>query len=266
VLGAIPSPPLGAVDEGFAADPTFFAPGNRDHPALRLASLDKVNITKSRKVRIVPDTPVRDIATLLNGQPGILEISDSSSLALVVTFDPIDSDWPFDPGWVLFLVSSTLYLSDANIGGAAGASGAGLIGDSVRCGETLSTRLPTGAASARITLPDNNRQDLEPGLDGSIAFGPIAKTGIYTVSWQGQSTASDVLVDGRARRPIAANLLSPEESDIGTRTTLSLAREIVQAQTQKEVALTRKLWPWLLMAALAFIMFEWWVYNRKVMI
>jgi hypothetical protein len=266
VLGAIPSPPLGVVDEG-PGDQTLFAPGNRDHPALRLASLDKVNISKSRKVRILPDTPVRDIATLINGQPGILEISDSTALALVVPFDVTDTDWPFDPGWVLFLVSSTLYLADANIGGAAaGGGGAGLVGDSVRCGETLSTRLPTGATAARITLPTSDRLTLEPGVDGSVAFGPIAKTGIYTISWQGQSTASDVTVDGRARRAVAANLLSPDESDIGTRKTLALAREIVQAQTQKEVALTRKLWPWLLMAALAFVMFEWWVYNRKVMI
>lgn len=265
VLGAVPSPPLGAVDEG-PGERTFFAPGARDHPALRLAALDKVNIEKSRKVRILPDTPVRDIATLMTGQPGILEISDSTTLALVVPFDVTDSDWPFDPGWVLFLVSSTLYLADANVGAASGVGGAGLVGDSVRCGETLSTRLPTGARDARLTLPDNSRLDLEPGADGAIAYGPVGKTGIYTVTWDGQATASDVTVGGRARRAVAANLLNPDESDIGTRTNLPLAREIVQAQTQKEVELTRKLWPWLLLGALAMVMFEWWVYNRKVMI
>lgn len=265
VLGAVPSPPLGAVDEG-PGDRTFFAPGARDHPALRLAGLDKVNIEKSRKVRILPDTPVRDIATLMNGQPGILEVSDANTLALVVPFDVTDSDWPFDPGWVMFLVSSTLYLADANVGAAAGVGGSGLVGDSVRCGETLSTRLPTGATDAALTLPDNTRLRLEPGADGAVAYGPVGHSGIYTVTWDGQATASDVTVGGRARRAIAANLLSPDESDIGTRTTLPLAREIVQAQTQKEVELTRRLWPWLLLGALAMVMFEWWVYNRKVMI
>ncbi len=265
VLGVVPSPPLGAVDEG-PGDRTFFAPGARDHPVLRLAGLDKVNIEKSRKVRILPDTPVRDIATLMNGQPGILEISDANTLALVVPFDVTDSDWPFDPGWVMFLVSSTLYLADANVGAAAGVGGSGLVGDSVRCGETLSTRLPAGATDARLTLPDNTPLRLGPGADGAIAYGPVGHAGIYTVTWEGQATASDVTVGGRARRAIAANLLSPDESDIGTRATLPLAREIVQAQTQKEVELTRKLWPWLLLGALAMVMFEWWVYNRKVMI
>lgn len=265
VLGIVPSPPLGAIDEG-PGEPSLFAPGNRDHPALTLAGLDKVNISKTRKLRLAPETPVRDIAPLINGTPGMLEISDTNTLALVVPFDVTDSDWPFDPGWVLFLVNATLYLADANIGGVAGAGGAGVVGDSVRCGETLSTRLPTGATDARITLPDSERLNLEPAADGSVAFGPIVRSGIYTVSWKGQSTASDVEVDGRVRRPIAANLLSPDESDIAAREKLALAREIVQAQTQKEVRLVRKVWPWLLLAALGMVMFEWWVYNRKVMI
>lgn len=266
VLGTVPSPPLGAADDG-PGDAALFAPGNRDHPALSLAGLDKVNIAKTRKVRILPDTPVRDIAPLINGTPGILEVSDPTALALIVPFDVTDSDWPFDPGWVLFLVNATLYLADANIGGVAGATGgAGVVGDSVRCGDTLTTRLPTGSSDARITLPDSERLTLEPGADGSVAFGPIITSGIYTVSWRGQSTATDVEVDGRARRPIAANLLNPDESDIAAREKLALAREIVQAQTQKEVRLVRKLWPWLLMGALAMVMFEWWVYNRKVMI
>jgi hypothetical protein len=168
---------------------------------------------------------------------------------------------------VLFLVNATLYLADANIGGVAGATGgAAVVGDSVRCGDTLTTRLPTGATDVRITLPDAERLTLEPSADGSVAFGPITTSGIYTVSWRGQSTASDVEVDGRVRRPIAANLLNPDESDIAARAKLALAREIVQAQTQKEVRVVRKLWPWLLMAALAMVMFEWWVYNRKVML
>jgi len=260
VLGALPPPPLGAVDEGESA-PTFFAANSWDHPALRMANLGKVTINKGRKVRILPDSFAKDIATTTVG-PGILEITDASTLALVVPFDVTDSDWPFDPGWVLFLVSSTMYLSDAAIGSA----NSGLIGDSVHVGDTLSTRLPAGASGARITLPDNQRISLEPGTDGSVAFGPVSKSGIYTVSWEGQATAGDIEVDGRNRRPIAANLLSPEESDITARKQLAMARELINAQEQKEVQLVRKLWPWLLLGALAFIMFEWWIYNRKVML
>jgi hypothetical protein len=260
VLGIIPPPPLGAVDEG-ETEAAFFSAGAADHPALRLAGLDKVDIGKGRKVRLLPETPVKDIASTTVG-PGVLEVTDASTLALVVPFNVLDSTWYLDPGWVLFLASSTLYLSDAAIGSA----GAGLVGDTMHVGETLSTRLPTGATDVRLTLPDNERLTLEPGADGNIAFGPVARTGIYTVSWLGQGTASDVEIDGRIRRPIAANLLSPDESNISARAQLGLAREIVQAQTQKEVTLTRKLWPWLLLGALMFVMFEWWVYNRKVMI
>ena len=48
--------------------------------------------------------------------------------------------------------------------------------------------------------------------------------------------------------------------------TLALANDEVAAQSDDESALTRKLWPYLLLAALAIIMLEWWVYNRKVAI
>lgn len=262
VLGVIPPPPLGAVDEG-AAGPTEFTASSWDHPALRMAGLGMVSAAKSRRVKILPDSPVRDIASLTVG-PGILEITDSDTLALVVTFDHMESLWVFDPGWVLFLVNSVMYLSEASIGRTA--AGGGALRDSVEAGDTLSTRLPAGARDARITLPDNQRLPLEPGVDGEVAYGPVQKTGIYTVSWVGQGTASDVEVDGRVRRPIAANLLSPDESNISMRKNLALAREIVTAQTQKEVLLTRKLWPWLLLGAISLVMFEWWVYNRKVML
>ncbi|MCC6320603.1 MAG: BatA and WFA domain-containing protein [Phycisphaerales bacterium] len=260
VLGVVPPPPLGAVDEG-ETDTAFFAANSWDHPALRMAELGKVTIVKGRKVRILPETPVRDIATTTVG-PGILEITDSDTLALVVVFDHTECDWGFNPGWVLFLAMATQYLSDASIGSA----GVGLMGDAVRVGETLSTRLPVGAGSVRIGLPNNDRLSLEPGADNSVAYGPIVKTGIYTVSWEGQGTASDLEADGRVRRPIAANLLSPDESDVAARRRLAMAREVVSAQEQKEVQLTRKLWPWLLLGALGVVMFEWWVYNRKVML
>ncbi|MFN7019986.1 MAG: vWA domain-containing protein [Phycisphaerales bacterium] len=260
VLGAVPPPPLGVVDEG-PTDTAFFAANSWDHPTLRMADLGKVTVVKGRKVRLLPETPVRDIATTTVG-PGILEITDANTLALVVPFDHTECDWGFHPGWVLFLAMATQYLADASIGSV----GVGLVGDSVRVGDTLSTRLPAGARNVRIGLPDNDRLSLEPGSDNSIAYGPVVRTGIYTVSWVGQGTASDLESDGRVRRPIAANLLSPEESDVGARRKLAMAREVVSAMEQKEVRLTRKLWPWLLLAALGVVMFEWWVYNRKVML
>lgn len=256
VIGIVPPPPLGVTDLGPEPDGAFIVDYRRDHPALALSAIDRINITKFRKVAIEQDSPVRALATSDKG-PAVVEVSDSNVLAIIVPWDVTDSDWCFDPGWVLFLAGSVLYLSDA---------GAGATGESVRPGDTLRTRIPLGASDTRMSLPDNSRVEIEPASDGSVAFGPVVSNGIYTVSWLGAAAAADFTTDGRNRRPIAANLTDPNESDIGAATTLSLANDQVAAKSDEESALTRKLWPYLLLAALAIIMLEWWVYNRKVAI
>lgn len=256
VLGIVPPPPAGAIDQG-ESEPDVFVDFVRDHPVLRLASLDKVSIVKARKVSIAPDTAVRTLARTKAG-PAILEITDPSSQAIVVCFDPTDSDWPFQAGYVLFLGTSVLYLSETQAGSA---------GDGVKVGETIQTRLPDGARSASIRTPDNQDTRLEPAPDGTVTFGPVTRTGIYTVSWTGIATARDVADGSIARRSISANLLDPQESDLGTRVQMNLAnREAKSVNSDAKATLVRKLWPWLLVVVLGVIMLEWFVYNRKVAI
>lgn len=256
VLGAVPGPPLGAsvLEETSAG---VFVDWVRDHPALKYAALEKVNIFKGRKLRIEPETPVRALASDQGG-PVIFEVTDPATSAIVVAFDPAESDWPFDQGFPLFVATSVLALSDAGSGGG--------LGETTKVGSTLSTRLPPGAGEARITSPDGERQALEPASDGTVAFGPITKAGIYTVSWAGQGVGADIIDGSRARRPFAANLLDADESDVAARRTIPLAREVVVAQQGAETNLTRRLWPWLLLAALGIVLLEWYIYNRKVAI
>ena len=257
VLGAVPPPPLGVIDRG-EGEATVIYDYVRDHPALRLSGLDKVNIGKSRKVELAPDTPVRVIARD-SGGPAILEISDSVTTALVVPFDVDDTDWPFSAEWVLFLAGSILHLSEANVG---------QISDGVRAGETLLTRVPFGTAAVSLLTPDQQTFELTPAPDGTVSFAPIAQTGIYALSWDGPGGAADTTVGNppRTTRRIAANLLDPFESDIGAVPTLAIANAEVQAAPEREGNLVRRLWPWILLAALAIIMLEWFVYNRKVAI
>lgn len=258
VLGAVPPPPLGVIDEG-PGEAGIIIDFVRDHPALRLASLDKINITRSRKVKIAPETPVKSIARLQSGggSPAILEVGDANALALVVPWDVADSDWPFDPGWVLFVAGSVAYLSETQSGALA---------EGMQVGQTLSTRLPAGAKDVTIRPPDASAVNLEPAPDGTVSYGPIAKTGFYTVRWSGQATATDVADGSSALRRVAANLLDASESDTGATKRLVMASEDVTAQTERETDQTRKLWPYLLLGCLAVVMFEWFIYNRKVAI
>lgn len=253
VLGVTPPPPLGATAEP-KDEPEVIADYSREHPALKLAELEKITIAKFPKVTVPEGVPVKVLARAKTG-PAILEVVDSASQALVLPFNPSASDWPYNLGYVVFLANSILYLSQTQAGAA---------GESLTPGETLSTRLPRGASGVRLTTPTSETISLEAGPDGSVSYGPILSTGVYTLSWNGAAAGNDLIVSGKPQRAISVNLLDPKESDVGTRETIAMAREVVTAQGDKESILTRRLWPYLLLGALALVMFEWFIYNRKV--
>lgn len=256
-LGVVPPPPAGLIDDG-PGEITQVLSYVRDHPALRYSQLDEITIGKSRKTRVADDTAVKIIARDTES-PIIFEAADTDTRALVVTFNPGESDWALKPGFVAFLASTLPWLAHS-----AGEE----TGTQLQPGQTLSQRLPTGGAGAAATdvslvLPDDQRVTLQPAADGTVAFGPLAKSGVYTLEWVGQAAGGDVEVSGRIRRALAANLLDPAESDIGAATELGLASRVVAAK-EGEQNVTRKLWPWFVLGALGVCMLEWYVYNRKV--
>lgn len=251
VLGAVPPPPLGVVDGG-QGDVGVIVSWQRAHRALANAALDTLDISRTQKVSLVPNTPVTVLASTQDG-PAILEIADAATRAIVVPFNPLDSDWAFEPGFLLFLAESINHLTDI-----------GVVAGMVRPGDMLGERLPQGARNVQLTLPNRDRIELIPAADGSVAYGPIRKIGLYSVSWDGTPGSTDQLVDGRARRVVASNLMDADESDLGARTGVAMAREVVEAEEAGSEKQRKRLWPYLVLAALGVIMLEWFVYNKKV--
>jgi len=254
VFGAIP-PGFGIVDRGNEqSGSTVFIDWERTHPALRYASLNSVRIARSRRVQIAEGAPVRSIALGADG-PLIMTGAAGRTRAIITAFNPLDSDWPFDPGYVLFLAGALLDLS-----GEGGTDVQGLLSP----GQVISSVLPQGTRNAELVLPDNTVSPVVPGEDGSVNFGPISARGIYTLRWDGPRAASDRLVGGKAVRPFASNIASADESDIATASTLRLASTVAVAQAATTGQGVRDLWPWFILLAIAVVMIEWWIYNRKV--
>ncbi len=260
-LGVVPPPPAGLIDDG-PGEISQVLSYTRDHPALRYSQLEEITIGKSRKTRVSDDTAVKVIARDQDS-PIVFEAADTDTRALVVTFNPAESDWALKPGFVAFLASALPWLAHS-----AGEES----GTELQPGQTLSQRLPVGgpgggggagATDVTLILPDDQRVSLQPAPDGTVAFGPLASAGVYTLEWTGAAGGGDVEVDGRIRRALAANLLDPEESDIAAVPELGLASRVVEAR-DGEQNVTRKLWPWFVLGALGVCMLEWFVYNRKV--
>jgi Flp pilus assembly protein TadG len=136
----------------------------------------------------------------------------------------------------------------------------------VQPGQVLADRVPSGATDITMTTPDGQTQAVAAGNDGTIAFGPLTRAGVYELSWTGLAGPTDELSEGqgRAKRVYAANLADAEESDLAASENLDLASTEVAASRNASAVADVKLWPWLILFALLFVMVEWFIYNRKV--
>lgn len=230
-----------------------------DHPVTRYINFDPVQIAAAREVTVDPAAGVAKLATLERG-PALLEISKSDTHALVVPFDYMDSNWPLDVSFVVFLASSVNYLGEEVAGR--------LDARALRPGQELRDRVPLGATSVRVRKPDGTESDVTPEQNGSILIPTLATSGLYEVTWEGPITPGDVRnpATNRALRIYAANLLDNRESDVPAETQLALAAgEPVVANSQSASrAGDFRLWPYLIMLGLLIVMVEWYIYNRKV--
>jgi hypothetical protein len=253
ILGGVPAG-MGITDKGKSGSASV-VDWNRDHPALRVANLHSVQIATSRLVEVQRELGAETIASADNG-PMVIEAASGDVRALVVPFDIADSDWPFKPSFVLFLASSIGYLGEDGMGGGA---------RMLVPGRELSDRIPIGATNVTLKGPGGNTQSLTPASDGRIIFGPIESTGVYDVTWDGPAGPIDLVgTSNRVLRTYAANLLDPNESDLAAATTNALATAEVASERREAAQADKKLWPWFILAALAIVMFEWFIYNRKV--
>ncbi|HYE61554.1 MAG TPA: VWA domain-containing protein [Phycisphaerales bacterium] len=253
MLGVVP-PGLGITDKG-PGPAAAVIDWNRDHPALRVANISSVNIAASRQIEVSRELGAESLATADNG-PMIVEVTTNDLRSIVVPFDPAESDWPFKPSFVLFLASTINYLGEDVFNTA---------GRMLLPGRELSDRLPVGARNITVKPPGDDAQPLTAASDGRIVFGPIEKTGVYDVTWEGPAGPTD-LEDGSGRvlRSYVCNMLDPNESDLAAAKTIMLANDEVKQETKRSAEADKRLWPWFLLAALGVVMFEWFIYNRKV--
>lgn len=259
VFGAVPAGQGGLIDEGDAGVATIID-ARSDHPVLRPLTLDPLVIGTSRRVKIPPDSNARSLADTADG-PAIIELSGVEYRAIVVPWSVEQSNWPFQINFVIFLAASVEYLSSDSFSEAEAAGAA----RQFRPGDILVDRLPLDATGVDVTrVPGGTPASTTPTGDGRITFGPLEDTGVYRVRWTGSAGATDVADAGRVSRFFASNIESSTESDVRRVEQLVLGSQTVSAEKGETRAEVQRLWPYLLLAALGVIMFEWFIYNRKV--
>ena len=259
IFNAVPQSHETMIDAGTLDEIGVIIDWKHNHPALRGLSLSSLYIFKSRAVTLPEDstaTVLAYAAVETQNIPAILEVATAETRAIVVPFDVAQSSWGFDLSWVVFLLSTVQYL------GEAGSTG---IGQSIQPGRQITDRIPAGAQEVSVRTPDDRTVAIVPADDGSIIFGPIYDTGIYTVSWKGAARADDVQSGSRVSRAYAANLIDPAESNVATaHLRTAQGDHAAQSAADEDIQSPKRLWPWLILAALVISLFEWYIYNRKV--
>jgi hypothetical protein len=220
------------------------------HPALQYVNLANLFAAKCHQMELPRDA---DILAEFNETPAMAVVRRHGSVFLLVGFDVLQTNWPFEPGFVLFCYNATSFLGtqtgrdqEFNL----------QVGEPIIV-DDLSPDIPV-----RIDGPDVTDDEITPGSSGSIRFSGTARAGTYRVSLP----ASPEQSPDQPVRLFAVNLLDPKESDVEPQGEIVLPGQPVQAQGSTLNRANLSLWPYLVGLILALACLEWFIYNRMVRI
>jgi PAS domain-containing protein len=238
------TPPIEGLNEYSRNQAQIVLNARMEHPALRFVTLDQLFIADCNLVQ-----PAEDIEILAEGTqaPIILGVSRGAMQVIHVTFDPLESNWPFQRSFVTFVFNAVDYLGNI---------GEGVTERGFAVGEALTTRLPASATNIELRLPDDTIEMPSPSDPTMLSWGPIRLTGLYLLSWDEEGS------DERQSRVFAVNLLSESEGRLDAADDLSVGQETVAAAAGDARGYT-PLWPYAIVFCLIVLTFEWWVYHRK---
>jgi hypothetical protein len=213
------------------------------HPVLKHVNLMNLFAAECYEMALPRDA---DVLAEFNETPAIAVIRRNGSVFLLAAFDVLQSNWPFEPGFVLFCYNAAGFL-----GTQVGRDQE----NNLQVGEPIVVDGLTPETAVRVDGPGISDLEVRSSAAGSVRFPGTGRVGPYSLS-----------VPDRQARVFAVNLLDSQESDVGPRREIVFSGQSVEAE---ERALTRSnlpLWPFLVGLALILVCLEWLVYTRKVRI
>jgi len=217
----------------------------RDHPILKDLTLNKLYVGEALKLDVPPEADV-----LVDGLKGPLVVLSraSKSTYLIAPFDTLDSTWPLQVSFPIFLADSLQFLavgSDMNVRQSftPGATPTIPRANLQKLGTVTSITLSGPEGRIKIPVPEN----------GDFALPPMNHVGLYT---------TDPPVPQYEK--LAVNLLDANESDLvpADRAPGDINAPVEEVKTTKA---RLELWWWIVACgALPLLLVEWWVYTRRV--
>ena len=236
----------------------------RDHASLRYVGLDTLTVAPAAAINLPvsdtgPESATRRYSILIDGTVGPLMLGIEEGVAgerptrrLVVAFDLARSNWGPDVSFPVFMGNALEYLT-------AGRSGTGTEARAVSFTTIDRVRVDVPAGTRVVRASGAADRTLELAGDFAAArtvqVGPLERAGVYRLQTD----------DGRSVDPAAVvvNLASERESTMARRVDAASPTGVVIAPAGLEAG-PREVWHWFILAALALLTLEWFVYAWRM--
>ncbi|MEN6309626.1 MAG: VWA domain-containing protein [Anaerohalosphaeraceae bacterium] len=235
-------PPSGIdVTVGGQLENQFVADWRTRHPVLQYVNLNTLFAARGLVLQMPRDAEI--LAEFTKG-PAISVVRRQGSVFILTAFDVVSTNWPFEPGFVLFCYNAMQYLAAQASVETDGSlqPGEPIMVEGLPAG-TETTVIGPGMASVKLTATDA----------GLVRLPAAEHTGLYRMEFA-----------GREAKYFAVNLNDEQESRIAPLETLTFSGQEIKAQTKPLSRANLPLWPYLVLAALGLCLLEWWVYTGKM--
>lgn len=234
--------------------PTVILDFNTTHPIMNLLSLSRVRIAQSSEITgpkamislmdstfgsIMAIAPREGFEDCVLGFP-LVEYEDNGDLIY-------NTDWGKMLSFPVFIQNTLEVLAGGRRFQAMKTS---------QPGDLVEIRTQLSSEEVRVTGPGNVNAVIKQGRDKSFVFTQSDRSGIYQV----QDVDDDQTV-----KMFAVNLMDTNESRLQVRDELEFGFEAIKG-SENRIAKRHEYWTWLALVALAILMVEWLVYNRRVFI
>ncbi|HLP86053.1 MAG TPA: VWA domain-containing protein [Phycisphaerales bacterium] len=215
---------------------------NREHPLMRGVTLDALTIATARSITSQPPARIEPIAR--SDDRVLIALAQASDAEhILVSFDLLDSNWPLQAGFPVFVANATDYLTRRTQRINAAAFSTSQLA-SISLARTSGVTI---AGPIDITPPTLAQQP-----PGTISLGTVARAGLYIV--RPALPSSD--------RAVAINLLSPLESALASPSQVQVDGKPLDSVTTGRGQ--REIWHWFILIACGLLVIEWIVYATRV--
>jgi hypothetical protein len=238
IFGRPPSG-CGASVEGTLTDQVVVDWRSR-HSILQFVNLSNLYAAKAGNLTLPRDA---EVLAEFAKTPAIAIVRKEGSLFLLVNFDLMDSNWPFEPSFVMFCYNATGYL------GMEVEQNQDMM---LNVGQPITMSGLAPGAKGKMAGPGVEDHDITADPSGAFRFAGTDRAGVYLLRPADKPPTA-----------FAVNLLDERESFIEPAHQVNLMGQTIQAQNSGARLGNLELWPFLAALALLLVCVEWLIYNAR---